>query len=175
MNALANDQVGEYLDRHFVSAFQRVGTFRVAGTEKQGGNVASYFCTPDGLVLHAIAGPVDDVAFLREARWAVELYNLAVLKNLRGELQVRSFFRKAHLERLQSEHGVAAHDLRLPNKNLPIRAWKILMDQNLRRIADNQGKVHLLLSAAPLPRIQDVYPMVFEKILNERISTNPVN
>ena len=59
MNALAKEKVGKYLNTHFVSAFQKVATFQVAGKAKQGGNVASYFCTHDGLVLHAIAGPVD--------------------------------------------------------------------------------------------------------------------
>ena len=59
MNALANPKVGEYLEKYFVSAFQRVGTFRIVGKQKQGGNVATYFCAPDGRVLHAIAGPVN--------------------------------------------------------------------------------------------------------------------
>ena len=174
MNALAKDEVGRYLDRHFVSAFQRVGTFRVAGAQKQGGNVASYFCTSDGLVLHAIAGPVDEVTFLREARWAVDACNLAVLKNLQGEQQLRAFFRKVHLERLQTEHGIAAHDPRFPGKNVPIRDWKSFWDRNHPRIGDNQGKVHLLLASTPLPHIGDIYQKVFSKILNERISTQPV-
>jgi hypothetical protein len=32
----------------------------------------------------------------------------------------------------------------------------------------------LLLASASLVRIDEVYALVFEKILNERISTNPV-
>jgi hypothetical protein len=59
VNALTEPEVGQYLNRHFVAAFQKVATFKVAGNNKQGGNVAAYFCTPAGLVLHAIAGPVD--------------------------------------------------------------------------------------------------------------------
>ena len=51
MNALANPQVGKYLNEYFVSSFQKVGTFRIVGGQKQGGNVASYFCAPDGRVL----------------------------------------------------------------------------------------------------------------------------
>ena len=174
MNALAKEEVGKYLDRHFVSAFQRVATFRVAGAQKQGGNVASYFCTPEGMVLHAIAGPTDETSFLREARWAVDTYNLAILKNLRGDQQVRAFFRKVHFERLQTEHGVSAQDLRFSTKHAPMQDWKSFFVQNLHRVAGNQGKVHLLLVATPLPRIHDVYQTVFEKILNERISTKPV-
>ena len=37
-----------------------------------------------------------------------------------------------------------------------------------------QGQVHLLLSAAPLPRVGQVYRVVFERLLGERISTSPV-
>ncbi len=174
MNALAKKQVGDYLDRHFVSAFQRVGTFQVAGDQKQGGNVAAYFCTPDGLVLHAVAGPADESTFLREARWAVETYNLALLKNVRSEPQAQVFFRKAHLERLQTEHGVSPHDLGLAGKNGPIRDWKTFFNQHQVRLGANQGKVHLLLAARSVPRLGDVYQFVFDRILGERVSTNPV-
>ena len=78
MNALANDEVGKYLNEHFVSSYQKVATFKVVGGQKQGGNVASYFCAPDGRVLHVIAGPVDAATFLREAKWVVETTKLAM-------------------------------------------------------------------------------------------------
>ena len=174
MNALAKDEVGRYMNRHFVSAHQRVGTFLVAGGQKQGGNVACYFCTTDGLVLHAIAGPVDEATFLREARWVVDTCNLAALKKFQSELQVRTYFRKVHLERLQAEHGISNHDPRYPGKSMPLRDWNSLWTLNHLRIGNNQGKVNLLLASDPLPRLGDVYQKVFSKILNERISTNPV-
>ena len=56
MNALARPEVGDYLNRHFVSTYVKVGTFALVNGQKQGGNVATYFCLPDGSVLHAIAG-----------------------------------------------------------------------------------------------------------------------
>ena len=77
MNALAKKKVGEYLNDHFVSSHQKVGTFEKIGNQKVGGNVASYFCRPNGTVIHAIAGPVDQSTFLAEARFAVELHNAA--------------------------------------------------------------------------------------------------
>ena len=40
---------------------------------KNGGNVASYFCTPDGRVIHAVTGPVPAEELLAAARWAVEV------------------------------------------------------------------------------------------------------
>ena len=67
MNALANDEVGNYVNQHFMASFQKVGTFKVVDGQKQGGNVASYFCTPDGRVLDAVAGPVNAAMLLREA------------------------------------------------------------------------------------------------------------
>jgi hypothetical protein len=174
VNALANPNVGQYLNRHFVSAFQKVATFQINRGQKQGGNVAAYFCTPEGYVLHAVAGPVDADTFLREARWANETYQLARLDNL-TPAQLRTFFRRAHLDRLQREHGVQLPEAQLPR---PQAVGPKLLDQLLVR---NQhvglaprGKVHLLLAVGPLPRLSQVYRIVFERILNERIETNPV-
>ena len=72
MSALANAAVGKYLNEYFVSSFQKVATFRIVNNAKQGGNVASYFCAPDGRVLHVVAGPVNSTTMLREAKWVVE-------------------------------------------------------------------------------------------------------
>lgn len=175
MGALSQPAVGDYLNRHFVAGFQKVATFQIDGGEKQGGNVASYFCTPEGLVLHGIAGPVSGHTFLREARWANDTYHLAMLENHKTLAELRAFFRKAHLDRLQNEQGVSVS---LPNPANPGAynpgALGQLLDQNLHLPLDNQGKVHLLLAVAPLPRINQVYQTVFERILGERISTTPV-
>ena len=62
MNALANPEVGKYLNEYFVSSFQKVATFRIVGKQKQGGNVASYFCAPDGRVLH-VSGNFEESCF----------------------------------------------------------------------------------------------------------------
>jgi len=107
VNALANEDVGKYLSKYFVSSFQRVGTFRIVGKAKQGGNVASYFCAPDGRVLHVIAGPVDGPTMLREAQWVVETTkkSLETAKNDGGRFKAE--LRKAHAEKLRTEHGLA--------------------------------------------------------------------
>jgi hypothetical protein len=78
VSALASSEVGKYLNENFVSSFQKVATFRIVGQQKQGGNVASYFCAPDGRVLHVIAGPVDAATMLREAKWVVGTAQKAV-------------------------------------------------------------------------------------------------
>jgi hypothetical protein len=161
------------MSTHFVCAFQRVATFRITGGQKQGGNVAAYFCTPDGLVLHAIAGPVDEETFLREARWAVDLFQLARLEQQTSPAQLSAFFQKAHLQRLRSEHGCHPKHINIPS-NVDPRMLAMLLDHSRQRVPSNQGQVHLLLTVAPLPPLELIYSVVFEKILNERISTNPV-
>ncbi len=174
MNALANPNVGQYLNRHYVSGFQKVATFQIVAGQKQGGNVASYFCTPDGRVLHAVAGPVDADTFLREAQWANETYQLALLDNLRPE-ELRTFFRKAHLKRLQREQGVDVHENACPR---PAAVSAKLLDQLLARNQhiglQNNAKVHLLLAVGAAPRLNQVYRVVFERVLNEQIATDPV-
>jgi hypothetical protein len=174
VNALADPQVGNYLNRHFVSGFQKVGAFRIVAGQKQGGNVAAYFCTPDGRVLHVVAGPVDADTLLREARWVKDAFQMAELNNLKPT-QLPDFFRKAHRERLQQEANVSLPDGKLPRPGrVSAKQLTRLLAQNAHLGLGNQSKVHLLLAVAPLPRREQVYPVVFETILNERILTNPV-
>ncbi len=56
---------------------QQVGSFEVVNRAgvlvKNGGNVASYFCTPDGRVIHAVTGPVSAEELLTAARWVVDV------------------------------------------------------------------------------------------------------
>jgi len=106
VNALANPQVGEYLNKYFVSSFQKVATFRIVGGQKQGGNVASYFCAPDGRVLHCIAGPVDAATLLREANWVVETTKEAMKIAKDDGAAFKAYFRKAHAAKLRTEHGL---------------------------------------------------------------------
>src|SRR5262249_41787764 len=107
VNALANKDVGEYLNKFYVSSFQKVATFRIVGKQKQGGNVAAYFCAPDGRVLHCVAGPVNAQTMLREAKWVVETTKVA-MKDARGDgAAFKAFFRKAHAEKLRTEFGLA--------------------------------------------------------------------
>jgi hypothetical protein len=159
VNALADSEVGNYFNSSFVSTYQKVGTFTVADGQKQGGNVATYFCTPDGRVLHAVAGPVQADVLLREARWAVETYKLARLDNPDDSaLELRALLWQAHADRLKREFGI---DLDTANAQP-------------RGKLSKQGRVHLLLAAAPAPRLDQVYRLVFENILGEKVSTAPV-
>lgn len=156
-----------------MSAFQKIASFQKIGNAKLGGNVADYFCTPDGEVLHLIAGPVGGPIFLREARWVNETYQLALLEKQTTPAQLRAFFRKAHLERLTNEHSVNVPPELLPQEaTVNSKTVSDLFAQNW--FLNNQAKVHLLLAAAPLARIENVYQSVFESLLNERVTTQPV-
>ncbi len=107
MNALADPRVGKYLNENFVSAFQKVGTFRIVGGNKQGGNVATYFCAQDGRVLHVVAGPVNADTLLREAQWVVENVKTALGESEKNGTSFKTQFRKLHAERLRKDHGLA--------------------------------------------------------------------
>jgi len=106
VNALANPEVGKYLNEYFVASYQKVATFKIVDRQKQGGNVAAYFCAPDGRVLHVIAGPVDANTFLAESKWVVETVK-AAMKDADGDGgKFKAYFRKAHADRLRKEHGL---------------------------------------------------------------------
>jgi hypothetical protein len=157
-----------------VSSYQKVGAFRIVNGQKQGGNVASYFCTPDGNVLHVVARPVSAGVLLREARWVVETWKLAALEKKDGGDELKAFVGKAHAERLKREHG-----LRTPlEHNSPSEQAAgdlvALLEKPEYRNRCPQGKVHLFLSNKPLVPIEQVYRVVFENILGEQVSTNPV-
>ena len=169
MNALAKPEVGQYLNDHFVAAFQKVATFKIVNGQKQGGNVASYFCTPDGRVLQAVAGPVDAATLLREARWVVETHNLADLDG-RGTTGLQAYFGQAHADRLSREHGFQSK--LAPRPDFTASDVAAVLDRG--RGLDNPGRIDLLLSTYPLAPIGKVYRPIFERLLNEAVSTSPV-
>lgn len=214
MNALANPEVGAFLNKHFVSSFQKVATFRIVNGQKQGGNVASYFCAPDGRVLHCVAGPVNAATLLREAKWVVDSVKKAMEESRKTEVPFKALFRRWHAERLRQEHGLvvepATFDAPATREDDPLtyndptgrpvlpvlvlppidgpdvqfRAKaeaaapadeKALRDRGGRRWSlGNQGRVHQLMAAYSMTKIEKVYATVFESILGERVSTKPV-
>jgi hypothetical protein len=106
VGALNNAEVGKYVNEFFVSSFQKVGTFRVVGKAKQGGNVATYFCAPDGRVLHCVAGPVNAATMLKECKWVVETTKSAIKEAKKDGAKFKEIFRKAHAKRLKDEYGL---------------------------------------------------------------------
>jgi len=216
VGALANPQLGKYIDEYFVSAFQKVGTFRIVGKQKQGGNVACYFCAPDGRVLHAVAGPVDANTMMREAKWIVETCKTGIEKSKGDGGKFKVFLRTAHAQKLRQEHGLDVQPITYdppekqdPNDALQYRdptgqplapvlkpapingpdvtframqekakntAGAVAVNDRLGRgwVLGTQGRVHVLMAAHSLSTIDRMYASVFEGILGERISTQPV-
>ncbi len=217
MNALADERVGKYLNEYFVSSFQKVETFRIVGNgQKQGGNVASYFCAPDGRVLHVIAGPVDAAAMLKEAKWVVETTKKAMAESKGDGATFKAYFRKAHAQRLGQEHGLSVEPVTydpltpqdensaltyrdpsgrplapvlpappIDGPDVTFKEAQVLAARSLgaRPIADkaglrwslgNQGRVHLLMAAHSMVKIEKIYASIFEGILGEKVTTKPV-
>jgi hypothetical protein len=172
VNALANEKVGEFFAKHIVATYQKVGTFQIVNGQKQGGNVASYFCLGDGTVLHAIAGPVDADTMLREAKWVVETRKLALVE---GPDKYSDVFRRAHADRLMAEYGVHV-DVRSPvnARNVKVAHKMVLAARRGGGDGNNALLVHKLLAEHSLPKIETIYKYVFETILNQKISTQPV-
>lgn len=174
MGALAQPPVGRYLNDHFASAYQKVGTFRIMPNgQKMGGNVASYFCLPNGRVLHVVAGPVDADVFLREARWAVDLSRLAQAETKGNAARFTAFIRDAHAERLRVEHNNNVPSrtvvINLVSARGPARAAALALTAN-----PLQARVHSLIIQKPRAMIDQIYKDIFEKVLGERVSTLPV-
>lgn len=122
--ALSDPQVAAYFQNHFVAAYQQVGAFEVVdqhgNLQRNGGNVASYFCTPQGRVVHAVTGPVPARELLDEAYWAVDSYAQAA-SGAQGEiptLLARSHERAAPAARRGTSNTTAIHKL-LANQALP--------------------------------------------------------
>jgi hypothetical protein len=168
VNALANDDVANYINDNFVATYMKVGTFQIVNGEKQGGNVATYFCLPDGAVIHAVPGKVDAQTLLSESRWANETRKFALTRSTdlaEGEMdqvKFRFLIRQAHEERfaVARSQGRAKVSARLPD-SLPT---------NLSL----QAQAHWYLAMDPLAKIDAVFPFVWERILNERLSGLPV-
>jgi hypothetical protein len=106
VGALNNAEVGKFVNEYFVSSYQKVATFKIVNGQKQGGNVAAYFCAPDGRVLHCVAGPVDAPTFLHEARWVVETTKKCMKDAKDDGAKFKQMFRTAHAEKLRQEFGI---------------------------------------------------------------------
>jgi len=215
VNALANPAVGKFINEYFCAAFQKVATFRIVGNAKQGGNVAAYFCAPDGRVLHVVAGPTDAGTMLREAQWVVDAAKQAIAASKGDGAKFKAALRQAHAQKLRQDYGlvveavtvdVAPQDAnsaltyndptgrplapKLPpppidGPDVTIKLaraaeGKAAMDAAVRDrngrawVLPTGGRVHQLLAAHSLGKIETVYGTVFENILGEKVSTKPV-
>jgi hypothetical protein len=135
--------VARYLSDHFVAAHQQVGAFQVIDESgrlvKTGGNVATYFTTPEGRVIHAVLGPVAGGELLAEARWAVDLYQHA-----------------------RADGGELATPIVLAHRDAFERSTLTDGPATSRR-------VHEFFAEHSLPRLEEVYQEIFTRILGQAL------
>ena len=124
--------------------------------------------------LHAIAGPIDAATLLREARWVVENRKMAISDSKGDIRKYRAFFRKAHLERLRQEYRSKRPQQMPDESDAATVTPETLARFRIGRGQPQQAQVHTLLASYPLVKLDKVYPIVFEKILGEKLSTLPV-
>ncbi len=177
MNALADDRVAAAINEHCVASYLKVGTFRIVNGQKQGGNVASYFCLPDGSVLHAVPGKKDAAELLAEIRWAIETRKTALTwatdltTGVPDAVKYQDRVRQAHVERYVAEVQPGVRGRGIGKRAL---AFEPMMPAQLPRGVSQQGQAHWLLARAPLERLETVYPVVWQDVLGEQLSGLPV-
>lgn len=105
-----------------MAAYQQVGSFQVVDEhgklKRNGGNVASYFCTPKGRVVHAVTGPVNPDVLLTEAQWAVDAYRSAI-ENAGDESTVATQLAQAHRQSASSNGQIRQIHNLLASRALP--------------------------------------------------------
>lgn len=145
--------------------YKKVGTFtrfKIPGRKrklaiKSGGNVATYFCTPDGRVIHAVAGNVTADFLHKEATWARDLYRRA-FKEAKGDMD--------HLTAI----------VRAAHKQAVGRRYPSPVTRSRHRIVpvSRPHLVHRELAVGALMPLAKVFPRVWTRILGERVSDAPV-
>jgi hypothetical protein len=173
VNALTNDNVGDFVNTHFVSGYKKVGTFQKDGETKNGGNVATYFCLPDETVIHVIPGPVDADVFLREAHWAVDVYESAMMEHKDDLEKQKEYVKRAHAVRyLKGSAEMQAAG----TKRAAAFAARLngLMPKSRPRDRGVLDQAHWLLWSNPMPTLAAIYRTVWSDILNERVTDQPV-
>jgi len=103
--------VGEFLDEHCIAAHQQIGNFEVTNVngrvQKNGGNVVSYFLTPEGRVIDAVVGPANGDKLLGEAQWSQRLFEQIARLPRQPTSAATELVRQAHVA--QSNDRVHAY------------------------------------------------------------------
>jgi hypothetical protein len=177
-----------------VATYQQVGDFEVVSNhgrlQKNGGNVASYFCTPDALVVHAIAQPVQPEKLLTAARFAVQAFEQAEYQSPQDIRGQRAVVERAHLEQLHSQASTFEAHVKSKLTEAQRSYYEKLKKLREASSYDRQDKrpdppmlvarrqaaqqlggsrAHQIMVAQPLAPLADVFEEVFEKLTNERV------
>ena len=169
MNALADPRVADYLNENFICTYLKVGTFKIVNGQKQGGNVASYFCLYDGGVVHAVPGQVGADKLLSESRFAYEIRKSAV--TFSTDLTSGNLDMKKYREKMARAHAERYHaDGQAWSGNRKAMAVPMQFPQH----ASQQAQAHWMLASNTLPKWDKIYGFVWTRILREKLSDEPV-
>ncbi len=187
MQALARPEVGDFLTKHCVAVYDKVGTFKVNVAPdgktpiRNGGNVAAFFCSPSGYVIHAVAGPRTGEAFLAEAKWAIATYTNIVGQRGLGSAAMQSGQVPRVTPALRQAHAAALELITKPNPFAPgleLVHHKPSPDAGLRGLEQaglkQREQVHRLLKSRAFEPLAVVGPEVYTKILGEKVTTEAV-
>ena len=155
--ALSDPSVGRFLSRRFVAAWTQVGTFTIYQDKdrmilKAGGNVAAYFCTPEGEVVHAVLGNVLPGTFLLEAEWAA-----ALAERLDGETP------SARKAIVAQAHALRAGSTGLGLNDAAANGWAVFTQAG-NSINLFGSTVHARLAERPLAPLNEVARPFFEAL-----------
>ena len=118
--------------------------------QKNGGNVASYFLTPQGLVIDAVVGPVKADKLLAEARWAVDTYQRARNASPKNVFGQASLVSMAH----RALSGNRVHKLLADNSLVPLPMIQQRVFEKLAGQKVSQDRSQVQVAAAVFEKAQ---------------------
>lgn len=197
MGALSDPFVSQILGQKFIATYEQVGDFTALRVRdevvKQGGNVVSYFCTPDLRVIHMVKGPVEANELLAAAKWAVRTHDLIkqspkaslddqmriVQEAHLSELSVStSDFRQATMMALPSANlrygsqyaNAARYGCQCENGTTPKSPQVLARRMAMSQFGNHHDDVHSILAIEPMVSLPTVYEEYFKRLVNEDVS-----
>ena len=210
MGALSNSEAAEIIEREYVSTYEQVGRFLVSTEKsnshyrgrrdylaKRGGDVVTYFCTPQGEVIHFLVGPAAAATLAEEAAWAADAYRQVSADGF-DQQRRNSTMRRLHLAR----YLAAAPRNNAWQSQLSEEQWEQHLAMRRKQLLGDDGEVeagedpehsrdveeklehlirrakaggmqrwtpagHLILAELPLPLLPQVEQAVFEGLAGQ--------
>jgi hypothetical protein len=172
---------------------------RVGGKlQKNGGNVVTYFCTPDMRVLHFVVGPVSAGSLMDEAAWAHRVFDATRMKDRTGATKAKLVkTSREQIEAVRKEHkAMIAGDADAAMRQMAVQREafaKMRRGTSAYRYASyggsatkakierwepllwslggsNEKRVHRLLAFDPLPPLAAVDATVFRQLAGQPLN-----
>jgi hypothetical protein len=166
--------------------------------EKNGGNVVTYFCTPDMRVVHFVVGPVSAGVLHDEAAWAHRVYdevkNRSIDELTKAQADALAYkqldaVRREHVAMLDDQAKISVRSAALQFAQKPRSAGAMYQSDSYGRTSkkrlppprrwesliwnvggDKEERVHRILAVDPLPLLAEVDSSVFQQIAGERVN-----